>query len=255
MTSDINAVDVVVVGLQGNPVSPASPTDGYTLTWDAADGYWVARPLPALGGLRKDYFTSNGTWTAPSGVTQVILMGSGGGGGGGGDWAHGGGGAQQAVAFVTVTPNAGYTVTIGAGGSGGASGATGGDGANTTFGSLFTAAGAGGGGSAAGTPGGQVPGTTGLATAGDVQLNFAGSGGHGNGATRRNGLSSILGFAGGTGTAQAAGGGGGPQGVGANAGFNAAGSSASANTGAGGGGGGNASAGGNGGSGYLYIIY
>lgn len=38
----------IVTGLQGHPVSNTSPTDGYVLTWDAADGYW--HPAASQGG-------------------------------------------------------------------------------------------------------------------------------------------------------------------------------------------------------------
>ena len=54
--------------------------------------------------LVKKEFTSDSSWTAPSGVTQVILIGYGGGGGGGGGYTDsnyggggGGGGSIQTV--------------------------------------------------------------------------------------------------------------------------------------------------------------
>jgi hypothetical protein len=37
-----------VAKLQGKLVSPVAPTDGYVLTWDQADGYWL--PKPSSGG-------------------------------------------------------------------------------------------------------------------------------------------------------------------------------------------------------------
>lgn len=97
MTSDINGT---VTGIQGNAVvsqTLGSSQDGYVLTWDNADGYIAAKPIPQQSsGLRKDYFTSNGTWTAPAGVTNVLLIGCGGGGAGAGfgnNYYPGGGGA------------------------------------------------------------------------------------------------------------------------------------------------------------------
>lgn len=76
-----------------------------------------------LNGVQD--FTSSGMWTAPSGVTRVIvaLWGSGGGGGQcGGDIfcdtpGQGGGSGAYASSVLTVTPGATYTVTIGAGGA------------------------------------------------------------------------------------------------------------------------------------------
>jgi len=82
--------------------------------------------------LHEKIFTSSGTWTCPAGVKRVTLIGCGGGGGGGGGyeitngtnvWASGGsggGGAMLRQVEVSVIPNSGYTITIGAGGTGGA---------------------------------------------------------------------------------------------------------------------------------------
>lgn len=81
MTSDINGT---VIAIQGNAISSAAPTDGYVLTWDATDGYWVARLSAKSTSLQSSYFTSSGTWTCPSGITSVLLVGCGAGGGGGG---------------------------------------------------------------------------------------------------------------------------------------------------------------------------
>ncbi|GEM_PF-2008300 len=65
-------------------------------------------------------FNSSTTWTAPAGVTSVMveIWGSGGGGGsndsGGG--AGGGGGGAYSLQVVSVTPGNNYTVTIGTAG-------------------------------------------------------------------------------------------------------------------------------------------
>jgi hypothetical protein len=121
MTSDINGT---VTGLQGNAVSSASPTDGYVLTWDATDGYWVAKPAPR-SGLKTDYFTSSGTWTCPDGVTSVLIVAAGGGSGGfqivvGQDTGGpGGNSAFQVSSNLNTISGTTYTITIGVGGAGG----------------------------------------------------------------------------------------------------------------------------------------
>jgi hypothetical protein len=76
-----------------------------------------------LNGVQD--FTSSGTWTAPTGVTRVIVALWGGGGGGGycgGDIfcdtaGQGGGAGAYASSVLTVTSGSTYTVTIGAGGT------------------------------------------------------------------------------------------------------------------------------------------
>lgn len=80
-------------------------------------------------------FTANGTWTAPSGVTRVIveLWGAGGGGGGCQGFAclgdgNGGGGGAYSRSILVVTPGATYSITVGAGGTG-----NGGNGGATSF--------------------------------------------------------------------------------------------------------------------------
>jgi hypothetical protein len=117
-----------------------------------------------MSKLTKKVFTSNGTFTAPSGITEVLLIGFGGGGGGvGGTGAAtgatiassagaGGGGSISSSVYVTIVPNTAYTVTIGAGGTGsvgfanGQQNTDGNPGSDTTFGStLATFSGASGG--------------------------------------------------------------------------------------------------------------
>lgn len=98
--------------------------------------------------LKTAIFTASGTWIAPVGCTQVLLIGCGGGGGGSigaqattatnraASGGAGGGGSLLGTFAVPVTPGASYAVTIGAGGT------SGNDGGDTTFGSLATFAGA-----------------------------------------------------------------------------------------------------------------
>ncbi|HAW3033676.1 TPA: phage tail protein [Escherichia coli] len=80
------------------------------------------------------FYTSNGTFTVPAGVTEILLEMSGGGGGGGGGAVAGsstmlnpkfglGGGAgkpgELIIASLTVKPGDMYSFTVGAGGAGG----------------------------------------------------------------------------------------------------------------------------------------
>lgn len=91
----------------------------------------------ASNGPRYHFFTANGTFTVPDGVTQVFVeMLGGGGGGGGGDggsgpdlthlmaYSSGNGGNQGEfkIAIINVTSQKSYAVSVGAGGSGGAGG-------------------------------------------------------------------------------------------------------------------------------------
>jgi hypothetical protein len=94
-------------------------------------------------GNRKAIFTSNGTYTVPSGVTQIWVSGCAGGGGGGGA-ASGitggnGGSAGQSVIRTpfSVSPGDSLSITVGAGGAAGASSSAsgtnaGGSGGNST---------------------------------------------------------------------------------------------------------------------------
>ncbi|WP_241166532.1 tail fiber protein [Escherichia coli] len=83
------------------------------------------------------FYTSNGTFTVPAGVTEILLEMSGGGGGGGGGGVAGsstmlnpkfglGGGAgkpgELIIASLTVKPGDMYSFTVGSGGAGGAGG-------------------------------------------------------------------------------------------------------------------------------------
>jgi hypothetical protein len=138
----------------------------------------------------SETFTSNGTWTAPAGVTTAFISGCGGGGGGGGHTGSsagaGGGGAASAVLFrAACVPGTAYTVTIGALGGGGAQGGgTGGAGTASSVGALLTLnGGAGGTSGVAGAGGtGSAPQAPGAAGAGNAHCNGGGSlfGGGGN---------------------------------------------------------------------------
>lgn len=271
-----DTTNTVVTGIQNVAVSSAAPTDGYVLTYVGANSDWEPKPHP---GLRKDYFTSNGSWVCPAGVTNILVIGCGAGGGGGGgnaDGAGGGGAAIQSTVYVGVTPGNSYSITIGVGGAGGAGSSAGNDGSDTIFGSnlaVFTGA------SGAAEALTQNPGVSVRDTeypnnisaySHFSQPGMGGFGGLYGSYLADDGVCNLVGgFVGGAGGAQVTGHGGGgggaagPQGNGgsggnASTGVGTSGSNASTNTGAGGGGGGGGTGtttGGNGGSGYLYIVY
>jgi hypothetical protein len=117
--------------------------------------------LPTAGAAmmtNTQVFSSNGTFTVPSGVTKVRVRVWGGGGGGGGSAGGGagggGGGGGYSEGLVTVTPGAGIPVTVGGGGAAG--GTTAGTGGTSSFSSVSATGGQGGsGGSGAGFLGGS----------------------------------------------------------------------------------------------------
>lgn len=87
-----------------------------------------------LGGLLE--FRASGMWTAPAGVTSVLIeaWGAGGGGGGGSNaGAAGGGGGSGAYGrrVLAVVPGSTYRVVLGQGGEAGAPGTAGGPGSDT----------------------------------------------------------------------------------------------------------------------------
>ena len=98
--------------------------------------------------LKSQIFNSSGTWTAPAGITEIIIYGTGGGGGGGGGSGNsagggaggGGAGSMPFSSSFSVTPLSVYTITIGTGGIGGigginssSAGTSGGAGGDTNF--------------------------------------------------------------------------------------------------------------------------
>ena len=99
-------------------------------------------------------FTGTGSWTCPTGVTEIdYLIVAGGGSGGDGRGGGGGAGGFRTGTGYTVTAGETYTITVGAGGTVedvGAGGAVGGDGgdseiAKTGFVNVTSTGGGGGG--------------------------------------------------------------------------------------------------------------
>ena len=228
-------------------------------------------------GYKISTFTSNGTFTVPTGVTSVEVLVVAGGGGGGYDYGGGGGAGGLIYAAAHSVSPGDISVTVGAGG------ACQTNGANSVFDSL-TAVGGGRGGTRTGTVHGSVGGSggggcysAGVGGAGTESQGYAGgnavcaayqgAGGGGAGGIGENAFN--CGNAGGDGgvglqysisganTYYAGGGGGAYDGVGgAGGGGDASGFAGTANTGGGGGGSMDGSCeGGAGGSGIVIVKY
>jgi hypothetical protein len=269
MTSDINIIEATVTAIQGEAISTASPTDGYVLTWNVSgDGYWEpqAPSVPVAAGLRKDYFTADGYWTCPEGVSNVLIFASAGGWGGTGGTkspysSSGGKAAGQGFGYVQVVPGTTYTIVIGQGGAGGSGAHTTGDPWYSVVWITY---------SANGLPGGTTyfkNGSTILfkSTSDDAPISITSiySNGGNDGGLGAPGLGGAAGTNGNGGA-----GGEGKSSTDASSLVAGNGHDAPANSGAGGGGGGSSDNaggvfpydrtggnGGSGGSGYLYIIY
>jgi hypothetical protein len=138
-------------------------------------------------------FTSSGTFTAPSGVTHVLVEAWGGGGGGTGRGFGGPGCAGRALA--TVAAGQAYTVTVGAGGS--SNPPSPGNGTDSTFtASGHTIFDAGGGKAGGGSPGHAGACVADAATALVLSTGIAdgavGRGGGFNGTTAVNGAAGLV---------------------------------------------------------------
>ena len=111
----------------------------------------LARVVGGGGYNEIKIFNSSGSWTAPTGVTEVEYLVVAGGAGGGANIGGGGGaGGFRTGTGFSVTAGTDYTVTIGGGGAGGAAGGNnaGVAGSNSVFSSITS--GGGGTGAAAG---------------------------------------------------------------------------------------------------------
>lgn len=189
----------------------------------------------------ESVFTSSGTFTVPSGVTQVSAVCIGGGGGASGSpgtslySGAGGGGGGLAYGTFTVTPGESLTISTGPGGAGASGTNPGGDGSDSIIYRGSTATdlliGYGGGGGINGGPGNTSSGTGGTSgNASGSEIDGGGNGGTGGSSNNNNG--------GGGG-----GGAGGYSGNGGNGGIGNGGVGEGGNGGGGGGGGGQSAGG------------
>jgi len=168
-------------------------------------------------------FTSNASWTVPTGVFKISMVAVGGGGGGGGVYSSGGrsgsGGAGGELGYandVTVTPGEVLTIATGAAGLGGARNANGQGGgassvlrqATTLLSAIGGGAGVFGGGGTGGTGGTSDGGGNGGA-GGDFASGSRGGGGGGAGGYSGNGGAGANGQAPTAGSAGSGGAGGG----------------------------------------------
>lgn len=245
LTSDVSGILPLANG--GTGAALADPNADKILFWDDSAGQITFLDAPITGTTlaHYQYFSADGTFTAPSGVTRVYLtmLGGGGSGGSGSDGAGGGGGGGGGGSLVnfpyTVVAGNSYTVDVGAGGAAVENG-TGNPGSNTTFDtSVIALAGAGG-----------------IVGSGS-RLGGAGGGGV-NGSGSVAGKKGIAGGNGGTGTAGGggAGGGGGSTLFGVGTAGGPTPSDAAANSGGGGGASDSGSVrSGAGGSGFVIVAY
>jgi hypothetical protein len=172
-----NAPSFGTLGVSGGGTGLTSVgTSGYVMTSNGSAFLMAAAAGGSAVNIYRQVFASSGSWTAPTGVTKVIVWASGGGSGGvrwgGGITGIPGGLGGQGVAIVTVTPGTTYTITIGAGtnaaGISGCNGGTSTAGGTTSFSSLVTAT---GGTSSAYGPGYYTGGTQGTFTTTGTYLN------------------------------------------------------------------------------------
>jgi hypothetical protein len=157
-----SALQVVAPGSSGNVLTSNGTT-------------WSSAAAPVSGGGKGQAFTSNGTFTIPTGITAIKVTVVGGGGGGGsfnacyGGGAGGGAGAAAIKYLTGLTPGNTLAVTVGALGTTGASGGTSSVASGTQSITTITATGGGGGSY-------NVAGAGGAASNGDINSG-GGSGG------------------------------------------------------------------------------
>ena len=237
--------------------------------------FFLALILPrhVLGQITTDSYTSNATWTCPTGVTSVTVKCWGGGGGGGSasfsayptpnNTASGGGGAGGAYAekVIAVTPGTGYTVNVAA--TQASDGVVGNDSWFSTTGTVIAKGGAPGGNAGLGVSGAGGGGSTTNCIGDLVYAGGNGTNGNAGGTSGAGGGGAGSGGAGGNASGGTAGTGTATNGGNGAAGVSGANNGGNGSTYGGGGGGGSASCswcapsqgGGSGAAGYVTITY
>jgi len=133
--------------------TPSAGNGGANMVFRATDGNGGTQDKTlTISTTVVTTFTSNGSWTAPSGISTIDALVVAGGGGGGTSGSSnpnrsgGGGGAGgfRNLTSVSVSPGTTYAITVGAGGSGGDFW-PGNTGSNSSVGALISASGGGGG--------------------------------------------------------------------------------------------------------------
>ena len=121
-------------GPAGPPGATGAPAPAAVVATSRAP---AGERLESIAGLQE--FRRTGLWTAPAGVTRVVVEGWGAGGGGGSGSINGagGGGGGGAGAYqrrvIGVVPGVAYEVVLGAGGAAGAAGGPGGPGGESAI--------------------------------------------------------------------------------------------------------------------------
>ena len=142
-------------------------TNGSSLTWGQ---------LSSASGVRSmQVWTSNGTWSKPSGVSTIMVTVTGAGGGGSGHCEAGGAGGT-AQRQIDVTNVSSVSVTIGNPGGGTSYSGCGGNGNTSSFGSYCS----GGGAYGANCHRGRAGGLGGNGSGGSLNIYGGGGNGHGS---------------------------------------------------------------------------
>ena len=155
-------------------IPPQTGNSGKFLSSDGSKLVW--REVSTATGIRSmQVWTSNGTWSRPSGVKTILVTVTGAGGGGSGFNESGGAGGTSSR-VIDVTNTSSVTVTIGNPGGGTNYSGCGGNGNTSSFGSYCSASG----GYGANCRQGRAGGIGGNGSGGNLNVYGGGGNGHGS---------------------------------------------------------------------------